>query len=320
MTDYSDIDAKLEEYSEVFDIYLDGGEVPPPDGQDPLRDYLYDVIDNNPQLGVSDPTWTEVLKESLMSYFSQLLVAFAEIQAEMERELAFIALFAQANIDGKRKMWKQVRNLIRKRYNKFQVDLDGFTGQFGSGEGNNEAVLKAITEDWEKACERLAEDRQQELLNRSQKQWELQIKSYGSRDYEERRRIENIVYRSKSLREIVELIGREKESAKEEDNIIYKYLPKGARTGLPSEETDRVETGDDLHRTLTVEFAMPDDLFYKRFATKELQQLAPSAETPTKERSDYRRYRHQWLYVWSPGADCKGSCDTAGTSGTERQP
>ena len=32
MTDYSDIDAKLEEYSEVFDIYLDGGEVPPPDG------------------------------------------------------------------------------------------------------------------------------------------------------------------------------------------------------------------------------------------------------------------------------------------------
>ena len=85
MTDYSDIDAKLEEYSEVFDIYLDGGEVPPPDGQDPLRDYPYDVIDNNPQLGVSDPTWTEVLKENLMSYFSQLLVAFAEIQAEMER-------------------------------------------------------------------------------------------------------------------------------------------------------------------------------------------------------------------------------------------
>lgn len=105
MTDYSNIDAKLEEYSEVFDIYLDGGEVPPPDGQDPLRDYLYDVIDNNPQLDVSDSTWTEVLKESLMSYFSQLLVAFAEIQAEMERELAFIALFAQANIDGKRKMW-----------------------------------------------------------------------------------------------------------------------------------------------------------------------------------------------------------------------
>ena len=134
----------------------------------------------------------------------------------------------------------------------------------------------------------MAEDRQQELLNRSQKQWELQIKSYGSRDYEERRRIENIVYRSKSLREIVELIGREKESAKEEDNIIYKYLPKGARTGLPSEETDRVETGDDLHRTLTVEFAMPDDLFYKRFATKELQQLAPLRQRRPRKTEEHR--------------------------------
>ena len=191
MTDYSNIDAKLEEYSEVFDIYLDGGKLPPTDGQDPLRDYIVSVIDNNPQLDVSDSTWTEVLKESLMSYFSQLLVAFAEIQAEMEREQTIIALFSQANIDGKRKMWKQVRNHIRNRYSKFQVDLDGFTGQFGSGEGNNESVLKAITEDWEKACERSAEERQQELLNRSQKQWELQIKSYGSRDYEERRRIEN---------------------------------------------------------------------------------------------------------------------------------
>ena len=288
MTDYSNIDAKLEEYSEVFDIYLDGGKLPPTDGQDPLRDYIVSVIDNNPQLDVSDSTWTEVLKESLMSYFSQLLVAFAEIQAEMERELTIIALFSQANIDGKRKMWKQVRNHIRKRYSKFQVDLDGFTGQFGSGEGNNESVLKAITEDWEKACERSAEERQQELLNKSQKQWELQIKSYGSRDYEERRRIENIVYRSKSLREIVELIGREKESAKEEDNIIYKYLPKGARTGLPSEETDRVETGDDLHRTLTVEFAMPDELFYKRFATKELQQLAPLRQRKPMKTEEHR--------------------------------
>ena len=44
MTDYSNIDAKLEEYSEVFDIYLDGGELPPTDGQDPLRDYIVSVI------------------------------------------------------------------------------------------------------------------------------------------------------------------------------------------------------------------------------------------------------------------------------------
>lgn len=62
MIDYTDIDAKLEEYSEAFDFYMECGEMPPtmpPD--DCLAGYMQEVIDNNPQIDGSDSTWVEVL-------------------------------------------------------------------------------------------------------------------------------------------------------------------------------------------------------------------------------------------------------------------
>ena len=40
------------------------------------------------------------------------------------------------------------------------------------------------------------------------------------------------------------------------------------------EEIDRVESGDNLERVLPVELSMPEDLFFKRYATKELQQFS----------------------------------------------
>ena len=47
MIDYTDVDAKLEEYSEAFDFYMECGEMPPtmpPD--DCLAGYMQEVIDN----------------------------------------------------------------------------------------------------------------------------------------------------------------------------------------------------------------------------------------------------------------------------------
>ena len=57
MIDYTDIDAKLEEYSEAFDFYMERGEMPPnvsPD--DCLIGYMQEVIGNNPQIDGSDLT------------------------------------------------------------------------------------------------------------------------------------------------------------------------------------------------------------------------------------------------------------------------
>lgn len=274
MTDYSDVDAKIEEYGEIFDFYIEGGEMPPyaQNDNDPLVGYIQQVIDENPQIDSSDQTWVEVLKEGLLEYLEMLVIAFAEIQEQAQPEFAMIAGFAGAGIEGKFGQWGQVKAAIEGKYSKYQVDMAGFEQQLETAEP--EAVMLALAEDWKDACEKYCEQRQMQVFQRSKEKWKQHIKEIGNTDYEERRRVAGIVYKNKDLKEIVELIGSEKESRKEEDNIIYAYLPQGARNGLPSEEIDRVETGDDIRRTLAAEFAMPDDIFYQKYVLKELQQLA----------------------------------------------
>ena len=58
MTDYTDTDTKLEEYSEIFDYYMEHGEMPPTASNDDcLIGYIQEVIDSNPQIDTSDSTW-----------------------------------------------------------------------------------------------------------------------------------------------------------------------------------------------------------------------------------------------------------------------
>lgn len=287
MIDYTDVDAKLEEYSEAFDIYMESGEMPPtmPE-EDCLAGYMKEVIDNNPQIDGTDTTWVEVLKEGLLTYFYQLIQAFASIQQQTEKEMDFIQSFENASIEKKRALWSDVRNLISKKYSKFEVNLEGYTNQFATEE--TDAVMCALISDWKKACNEHCQQQQMSILSKSQKNWEQSMNEIGNQDYEERRRIADKVYKSPTLQEIVEIIGRAKDSTKEEDNIIYSFLPKGVKSGLPSDDIDRIETGDNLHRTLAVEFAMPDNLFFLKYAEKELQQLAQIRQRQPKKTELHR--------------------------------
>lgn len=282
MIDYSDIEAKLEEYSNAFDHYISFGEFPSSiPGDDCLVAYMKDVIDRNPQIDGSDETWLEVMKEGLLSYFYQLLKIFQSIQQRTEEELKYIDKFERSDIDGKRKMWGEVYRHIKERYSKFEVNIDGFSSQFSTE--SREAVFNALINDWRNAC-RESNDREQEgVLKFNSNKWERSMIVIGNQDYEERRRVADMIYRSPGLSEIIEIIGRAKESHEEKDNIIEAYTPKGIKTGLPSEEIDRVETGDDLHRTLVGEFAMPDDMFYKKYVAKELLLLSPLRQRKPKK-------------------------------------
>ena len=151
MIDYTDIDAKLEEYSEAFDFYMECGEMPPtmpPD--DCLAGYMQEVIDNNPQIDGSDSTWVEVLKEDLISFFTALLEQFRAMQIEAMKELAMITRFREATIEEKRKMWQEVCGTIEAGYSKYDVNLSGYTAQFKTDDKG--AVFSAMTSDWENAC------------------------------------------------------------------------------------------------------------------------------------------------------------------------
>ena len=289
MTDYTDIDAKLEEYSEAFDFYMDCGEMPPsiyPD--DCLAGYMKEVLENNPQIDGSDPTWTEVLKDYLISYFTALLEQFREMQLEAMKELSLIAQFRNATIEAKRKMWDQLCGVIKEGYSKYEVNLQGYTAQFKTED--KQAVFDALTADWENACKGKLDRKQRNLLERSKRHFENFCRDAGTSDYEDKKKLDNYIHRYPQLQEIVDMIGRDKDPSKDEkDSIIYKFLPVTVAKNHSVEEIDRIETGDNLERLLPVELAMPEDLFFKRYATKELQQFSSPGKDKPKKTEEHRK-------------------------------
>lgn len=283
MIDYTDIDARLEAYSEAFDFYMECGEMPPTVSDDDcLAKYMQEVIDTNPQLDGSDPLWIEVLKEDLISFFSALLELFRALQLEAMKELELIARFSAAPIEQKRRMWQQINEVIANGYSRFEINLSGYTAQFQTED--REAIFAALTNDWACACRDRLDRRQRLTLERSRPQFELICREAGSRDYEDRKRIDSYLHRYPQLKEIVELIGRDKNPTNDEkDTVIYRFLPVSVAKNSSAEEIDRVDSGNNLERVLPVEFSMPEDLFFKRYATKELQQfISPGKDKPKK--------------------------------------
>ena len=283
MIDYTDVDAKLEECSEAFDFYMECGEMPPsilPD--DCLAGYMQEVIDSNPQIDGSDPTWVEVLKEDLISFFTALLEQYRILQIETMKELAMIASFREAAIEEKRMMWQEVCNTIEAGYSKYDVNLPGYKAQFKTDD--KDAIFSALTGDWENACKAKLDRKERQILNRAKMQFEQICRDAGTQDYEDKKKVENYVHRYPQLKKIVDMIGRDKNPSNEEkDIVVYRFMPTTVAKNSSVEEIDRVESGDNLERVLPVELSMPEDLFFKRYATKELQQFSsPGKDKPRK--------------------------------------
>ena len=283
MIDYTDIDSKLEVYSEAFDFYMESGEMPTHVSTDDcLIGYMQEVIDNNPQIDGSDPTWVEILKDDLIYYFSILLEQFRALQLEALKELAMIAQFMDAPIEKKRMMWQQVSEAIESKYSRYEVNLAGYSAQFKSED--RDAVFSALTDDWRNACLAKLDKEERQILSKTKQNFEFYCRDAGTKDYEDKKKIDTYIHSYPQLKEIVDKIGREKESSKDEkDSVIYKFLPVTVAKNHSKEEIDSVETGDNLERVIPVELSMPEDLFFKRYATKELQQFSsPGKDKPRK--------------------------------------
>lgn len=289
MIDYTDVDAKLDEYSKAFDFYMECGEMPPSMPHDDcLAGYMQKVIDNNPQIDGTDPTWVEVLKEDLISFFNVLLEQFRAMQIEAMKELAMIAKFNEATIEGKRMMWQEVCNTIEAGYSKYDINLPGYTAQFKTDEKG--AVFSALTSDWENACKTKLERKERQMLNRAKMQFEHLSREAGTRDYEDKKKVEKYVHRYPQLKEIVDMIGRNKDSSKEEkDTVVYRFMPTTVAKNSSIEDIDRVESGDNLERVLPVEISMPEDLFFKKYVTKELQQFSSPGKDKPKKVKEHRK-------------------------------
>lgn len=283
-TDY--INDRLDTYAEAFDFYIERREMPPEIADDDqLGAYMRQVIDENPHLVSADPLWAEVLKENLMEFFQALLQHFSQIEQQLNAELAMINRFRSASIEQKRRQWSGIVGHLKQRYTKFEVNIDGYAQRFDGS--NNEAVFAALTSDWESACQSHAEEARKEMLARSRQNWAQRFRVIGDQDYIERRKIEDIVYKSPVLSEIVDIIGRARDTDGTVDNLMYSYLPKGLSSNDSGEGISKISYGNDIERVTpseTLLLSTPDTehLFYQRYALRQLQQFSAPSAAPLK--------------------------------------
>lgn len=283
MTDYTDIDNKLEDYSDAFDVYIETGEMPASISKDDyLAEYMREVIDDIELNKNSDPTWIEVVKDELMSFFALLLEHLKALQLEAMKELNMIARFKQAPVGQQQEMWEQVRETIEATYSEYEVNISGYAAQLETED--NATVFAAVAGDWETACRARLQHKESQILKRAKNQFERQCREAGKQDYQDKKRLDNYIHQYPQLQEIVDMIGRDKDPSKEEkDSIIYKFLPVTVAKNSSVEEFDRVESGNNLERVLPVELSMPEDIFFKRYVTRELQQFSsPGKDKPQK--------------------------------------
>lgn len=297
MKDEEFIEKRLEIYREAFDSLVEKGTFPesfPKD--DLLGDYLQKVIADNIDLLQDDPVWREVICESLLAYFYVLLQHIQEIERQQKEELDLLNQFTQADLVQKRALWAQICEFIEGKYGADEVNLEGYKQQL-EGE-SNDAVFGALASDWVAACKERADKLKKSLMEHSFEQWKGSSREAGNRDYAKRLQLDQFIVQYPALKEIVRIMGREKEEdLQEKDSIIRKYLPSTICRYPSVEEIDQVEQGDNIPRALPSELALlgeldTESLFYKRYAVKELQQLSsPGRDKPAKSDEDKNKPR-----------------------------
>jgi len=276
----TDITNKLQEYDEAFDFYMDRGQLPEsiPQG-DLLGDFISQTIQDNPQLESQDPIWVEILKDELMKFIEAMLKLFQPIEENHRQEKALIAAFASGGTDRKRALWKQVYRTIKTEYKPIEVNIDGYIEQIKNNE-DLDAVFVSMVKDWEKACDQREVRLKKLTIERNEKVWEHHVKECGNYDYEERKKIETVVYSYKALAEMLRIIGREQPKREDEmDDTVKRYLPLLPSPPKPAVEIDEVSNGNDLSHVLPIELAVmadteTEDIFYLKYATKKLQLFA----------------------------------------------
>jgi uncharacterized protein with von Willebrand factor type A (vWA) domain len=289
MNNESEISRKLREYDDAFDFYMDRGQMPetvPPD--DLLGGFLKQTIDENPQLESQDPVWKELLKEEVMKFLEAMLELFQPIEKAYQREKEYMVVFADADIDQKRKMWREVYGTISKEYAPEEVNIDGYVEQMKSQD--LDAVFASLLSDWDKACDELVRKKKVEIIEFNREKWEKGVKEHGNADFKERKKIEKMFFSYPQLVDIVRIIGREQPGRNDEyDETVRSYMPILPSPPTPAVEVEQVSLGKDLQHLLPMETAIladkeTEDLFYLRYASSQLQLFAnkPKQESVLK--------------------------------------
>ena len=319
-----DIESRLEIYGQIFDEYYATATLPVGWEGDVLADYIKTVLDDP---GVrfqaeQDVVWFASLRDSVLEFIRVLLPYYLQIEEQSKKEREYMEAFFTGNLDMKRTMWGDMVEYIEENYDPNEVNMAGYDMQLRNREKDRELIFDCLEKEWNEALDEQEREMKEELVEKNKKSVERALnRLYGTEEYKQRKNLEKYTYKYPELDEIARIIGREKSpDTTTKDDTVEKYRPLLLQHSPIRENIDGVTLGNNLSAMLPTEVALLADVksegvFYKRYATKQLQLLSGKTPMIAAKKKDTERKNEPRLTE----GPIIVSLDTSGSMGGEKE-
>lgn len=319
-----DIESRLEIYGQIFDEYYATATLPVGWEGDVLADYIKTVLDDP---GVrfqaeQDVVWFASLRDSVLEFIRVLLPYYLQIEEQSKKEREYMEAFFEGNLDMKRTMWGDMVEYIEENYDPNEVNMAGYDMQLRNREKDRELIFDCLEKEWNEALDEQEREMKEELVEKNKKSVERALnRLYGTEEYKQKKKLEKYTYKYPELDEIARVIGREKSpDTTTKDDTVEKYRPLLLQHSPIRENIDGVTLGNNLSAMLPTEVALLADVksegvFYKRYATKQLQLLSGKTPMIAAKKKDTERKNEPRLTE----GPIIVSLDTSGSMGGEKE-
>lgn len=319
-----DIESRLEIYGQIFDEYYATATLPVGWEGDVLADYIKTVLDDP---GVSfqaeqDVVWFASLRDSVLEFIRVLLPYYLQIEEQSKKEREYMEAFFTGNLDMKRTMWGDMVEYIEENYDPNEVNMAGYDMQLRNREKDRELIFDCLEKEWNEALDEQEREMKEELVEKNKKSVERALnRLYDTEEYKQKKKLEKYTYKYPELDDIARIIGREKSpDTTTKDDTVEKYRPLLLQHSPIRENIDGVTLGNNLSAMLPTEVALLADVksegvFYKRYATKQLQLLSGKTPMVAAKKKDTERKNEPRLTE----GPIIVSLDTSGSMGGEKE-
>lgn len=267
----------LEYYGEVIDSCLFSEAPSYTEIKDaPISCYLVNTITDYLSLNPQASLWKQTLRTDLMSFLEAIVEMYYSIIKDYHKQLSLIEQFVNIPLQGKMMMWERVYGSIVAHYTSNELDIDIYNQLLldADDEGDIEATLDAFINNWQEVNQKQKTNRIRSMIeNHSNTPF---AKSYGSQDYRIKKDIETTYKQHPILKEIAEVLGREREIiTAEETQVMRKFQPAFISENATANESEIILLGDRISHLVPTEYSLLADddlehLFYYKYATKNL--------------------------------------------------
>lgn len=282
MTEEEYVNDRLKMFSDEYDFYIEQKTFPEKQsedivgtGKDAVEEYVRSIMADIAADCGDNKERLESMKNAAMDMLSSLLRLLYQYEEEYAEEMGFLDGFMDASMDDKRAMWHDVVKTIKDKYSHTAINIDGYSAMFAGH--NADDVFKAIENDWRKAASEHKYQGQMAVINSDKNANGHKIYMWGDSDYNTKRKLNDVFFRYPQLKEIVDMIGRDKENSNEEQDCVKtSFKDKKSKRLKASAEAETVGIGDNVQYMLPTEMAImgsreTEMLFYQRYAAKQLQ-------------------------------------------------